>query len=285
MNEKKMNLIETGLTLFAEKGYHATSIQEIAKQAGISKGAFYLYFQSKEDFITTAISYFQTQIAEKMQKVKLETSSSKEALAKQINVIADYIYTYKGFITMFFLENISISDKTDTLMHEMKEENYKWMRGEVLSVYGEKVEPFLFDSVVQLEGLMSSYFKWIVLEEVQLDRKRLGDFIVKRLDNAVEGMLHGDEKPLMVVERAPTTDKQNITNIVLQLREKINILSIDEKIKSQLNEVVDEIANELNEENPKFIVIQGLLAHITRHGKLRDDCEKIASLLKIELLQ
>jgi AcrR family transcriptional regulator len=45
---KRAIIIETALILFAEKGYYATSIQEITKKAGISKGLLYNYFESKE---------------------------------------------------------------------------------------------------------------------------------------------------------------------------------------------------------------------------------------------
>jgi len=40
--------MHTALELFAEKGYHQTSISQIAKSAGISKGLMYNYFDSKE---------------------------------------------------------------------------------------------------------------------------------------------------------------------------------------------------------------------------------------------
>ena len=46
--DKKELIIDTALELFAENGYHATSISSIAKDAGISKGLMYNYFESKE---------------------------------------------------------------------------------------------------------------------------------------------------------------------------------------------------------------------------------------------
>lgn len=45
---KRGIILEAALYLFAEKGYYATSIQEITKKAGISKGLLYNYFESKE---------------------------------------------------------------------------------------------------------------------------------------------------------------------------------------------------------------------------------------------
>jgi TetR/AcrR family transcriptional repressor of uid operon len=39
-------LIDAAYSLFVEKGFHATSMREIAKQAGVSLGNIYNYFDS-----------------------------------------------------------------------------------------------------------------------------------------------------------------------------------------------------------------------------------------------
>jgi len=54
----KHKLLEVGLASFELKGYNATGIQEIASQAGVSKGSFYSYFSSKADFGAAVISFY-----------------------------------------------------------------------------------------------------------------------------------------------------------------------------------------------------------------------------------
>ncbi len=49
--EKKNLILETALELFAENGFHATSISQIAKKAKISKGLTYNYFESKKEIL------------------------------------------------------------------------------------------------------------------------------------------------------------------------------------------------------------------------------------------
>ncbi|MBP2471463.1 AcrR family transcriptional regulator [Crossiella equi] len=44
-------LVEAATTLFAEKGYQATSVQEIADAAGVTKGGLYHYFKSKAELL------------------------------------------------------------------------------------------------------------------------------------------------------------------------------------------------------------------------------------------
>ena len=53
--EKKALIMDTALRLFANLGYHATTINNIAKHAGISKGLLYIYFKSKEDLLAEII--------------------------------------------------------------------------------------------------------------------------------------------------------------------------------------------------------------------------------------
>jgi AcrR family transcriptional regulator len=49
--EKRKVILESALELFAENGFHATSMSMIAKKGGISKGLAYNYFESKNDIL------------------------------------------------------------------------------------------------------------------------------------------------------------------------------------------------------------------------------------------
>jgi AcrR family transcriptional regulator len=44
---RKHQILDAAATVFAEKGFHATTIRDIAKQAGIADGTIYNYFDSK----------------------------------------------------------------------------------------------------------------------------------------------------------------------------------------------------------------------------------------------
>lgn len=53
--ERAALILRTANALLIEKGYYATSIDEIAARVGISKGTVYLHFASKEDLLTALI--------------------------------------------------------------------------------------------------------------------------------------------------------------------------------------------------------------------------------------
>ncbi|MCW5597302.1 MAG: TetR/AcrR family transcriptional regulator [Rhodocyclaceae bacterium] len=52
---RPQELTDAALALFVEKGYAATRLDEIAAQAGVSKGTLYLYFSSKEELFKAVV--------------------------------------------------------------------------------------------------------------------------------------------------------------------------------------------------------------------------------------
>ena len=49
--ETRQALIDSALALFGQKGYAVTSVQEITEAAGVTKGAFYHHFESKQELL------------------------------------------------------------------------------------------------------------------------------------------------------------------------------------------------------------------------------------------
>ena len=58
LKHNKEKVIETGLLLFCSKGYSNLGIDEICKSTGMTKGAFYNAFKSKEQFLLTTITAY-----------------------------------------------------------------------------------------------------------------------------------------------------------------------------------------------------------------------------------
>jgi len=60
-------ILEAALALFAEKGYAATRLDEVARRAGVSKGTVYLYFSSKEDLFKSLV---ETMVAPEVERAE-----------------------------------------------------------------------------------------------------------------------------------------------------------------------------------------------------------------------
>src|SRR5712671_2438975 len=48
-------IVQAAMAVFAEKGFAAAKLDEIARRAGVSKGALYLYFETKEDIFRAVV--------------------------------------------------------------------------------------------------------------------------------------------------------------------------------------------------------------------------------------
>ena len=49
--QRRAEILEAALHLFSSKGFHDTTMEEVANAAGVAKGTIYLYFQSKEHLL------------------------------------------------------------------------------------------------------------------------------------------------------------------------------------------------------------------------------------------
>ncbi len=49
--QRRAEILEAALELFSSKGFHETTMEEVATAAGVAKGTVYLYFQSKEHLL------------------------------------------------------------------------------------------------------------------------------------------------------------------------------------------------------------------------------------------
>lgn len=68
VNNRKRNVLLTAQRLFTEKGYAATSVQDIIDESKISKGTFYNYFSSKNECIIAIIENAEEETALKEEK-------------------------------------------------------------------------------------------------------------------------------------------------------------------------------------------------------------------------
>ncbi|MEG0772166.1 TetR/AcrR family transcriptional regulator [Clostridium sp.] len=89
--ETRGNIIDTAVSLFEEKGFQETSMEEIAEKSDVSKGTLYNYFQDKESIL---VGYFQTIIADYFDEIK-------ESLMVNMN-IETRLYTLLGLMSKIF---------------------------------------------------------------------------------------------------------------------------------------------------------------------------------------
>lgn len=113
----KRSLREACKQSWTQYGYKKTSVDELCKQVGISKGAFYLFFESKEALFCEVLCSVQEQICNAALEV-IEKHKDKYGVAEALKLI------YREYDKNNFLCDSDSMDFT-ILMNKLSEEQAK----------------------------------------------------------------------------------------------------------------------------------------------------------------
>lgn len=102
---------------WTQYGYKKTSVDELCKQAGISKGAFYLFFESKEALFCEVLCCVQEQICNAASEV-MEEYKDKHGVVRALKLV------YREYDQNNFLYD-SVSTDFTILMNKLSEEQAK----------------------------------------------------------------------------------------------------------------------------------------------------------------
>ena len=95
MNKTKRKIFETSMKLFAEKGYDATSIEEITATVGVAKGTLYYHFSSKEEIfnflIEEGVKLLKNSIAIKTDNLENSLDKIRAIALIQIKILVKYM--------------------------------------------------------------------------------------------------------------------------------------------------------------------------------------------------
>ncbi|HDX9588278.1 TPA: TetR/AcrR family transcriptional regulator [Bacillus pseudomycoides] len=288
MKEKERLIIETAIKLFALKGVNATSIQEIATECGISKGAFYLHFKSKDALVLAMLEYYYDGIQNKVMDIEKESLPPREKFEKQLHCQFYELQQKKEFIIMCMRENvIPFNKEVETFMTRMKLESYAFYQNNLLSIYGEKIIPYLMDAMTMFEGITRGYSELIIFNVVNIDIPYTVKFILNRMDDIVAGLHRSEEKPVILerelnhffcgVNTTPVHNEEEFVNEIIQLKRTL----VDRVENDELLVTLDVLEAEMKTNKPRVPVIQGMLSNLKLYPEFRDFRERLAMYYKI----
>ncbi|RIV40542.1 TetR/AcrR family transcriptional regulator [Micromonospora radicis] len=100
----RKSLITSALELFERRGFDRTSVQEIADQARLTKGAFYHHFESKDDLLRhIQDEYLDAQLAA-IQQIEAGSDDPRVRVAELIRFSLTSVAEYRAHVTIFYQE-------------------------------------------------------------------------------------------------------------------------------------------------------------------------------------
>lgn len=291
MKEKEKIIIDSAIKFFAQKGFSSTSVQEIASDCSISKGAFYLYFKSKESLLYKILQYYYGELIENFEKISLKSLPARDKFTEQLTFMFNHALKHKEFIIMQSKEqaiplNSSIKDLLVQMQSEMQNYNLKGLH----AIYGEEKKKYLLDLLMIQEGLVHSFLKIVILESANVSTKDISNYLLKRLDSIITDMESNDEPPLFTndflkhIIKKPKINfmednYQHIIDAVNSIQRKTEHISN----KQEIEVTIEVLISEIHADEPRVPIIKGMLSNLNGYEDFKEEQKTIAEFYHIAL--
>ena len=90
-DERRAQLVSAAREVFGEKGYHAATVDDITRAAGVAKGTFYLYFEEKREIYYELVRSFLQHVTDIGASVVREVKTPADFYARCEQQSADWI--------------------------------------------------------------------------------------------------------------------------------------------------------------------------------------------------
>jgi len=286
LTEKEKVIIQSGMKLFAQKGFSSTSIQEIATESNISKGAFYLHFKSKDDLLLSILEYIFETIESSRLVFENQDISPREKFIKQITAFFRTFIGHKEFMIMLSKEQaIPRNEEIKKLFFKKRFDSHLLHRKGLVSMYGQKIEPYSIDLALILEGLFQTYVGLMMLEPAEFEIEKLSHYLMKRMDSIVKDI--SSDEPFLTEEKMGNIIKNskqffesaNVNNMIKNIRKKINLMENREVLEISL----DVLEEEVHKKSPRLPVIKGMLSNFKGIETLDPFTKEMADFYGFEL--
>lgn len=116
--ETKEKILKFATECFSEKGYDATSVDEICKRAGISKGGFFHHFPTKQALFMEILNNWLSNLDKEIDRIILESSNIYTALTELTGITKKVLKDSYGHLSLF-LEFLSKAEKDKEIWKEI----------------------------------------------------------------------------------------------------------------------------------------------------------------------
>ena len=118
--QRRHAIVDTSATVFAERGYHATSTTELCEANGIGKGALYYYIGSKEQLLAAINDRVMDEVMLGADRVALAGGSPREQLTMLGEELLDVIFRFRDHVWVFLHDFPALTGKNAEMFRQRR---------------------------------------------------------------------------------------------------------------------------------------------------------------------
>ncbi|MBB6452527.1 AcrR family transcriptional regulator [Salirhabdus euzebyi] len=272
---KRKELMTQSIQLFSKKGFHQTSVQEIAQRVEISKGAFYKHFESKEMlFIEILKQYYEEMMEQAHSFSHAGNLTRKEIFVEKLKIELEQWIANRDFFTVLFKDfPPNENQQVFHTMRKLKSSMAGIHRDTLLETYGTKIQPFISDLVIMMEGMLKEYMITIIVRQrIDIAVDKLANLIVSSMDGIVQAL---PKMEPVVTDHIPAFSLANLEEELQKrlrlLTDKISNLSLQVLEQEKLMNAVHLLKEEFLKKNPKQFLVEAMLTYIKEEKLVKED--------------
>jgi AcrR family transcriptional regulator len=186
INKRKEQVVHKAHELFIEKGYHATSIQDILNHSRISKGSFYNYFPSKGDLFKAVFTSIHIQLEEGRNSLLIgQDPSDIKIFAEQVQLV---MKINKKNRLLQLVEDALVSNDPDliTFIKKTKFNLLTWVYERFLHIFPADKKPYLLDGAIIFNGILQNMLQINSAMNEVITSKQIIDYCTTLIQKVVE---------------------------------------------------------------------------------------------------
>lgn len=107
--QSRRALIDAAVACFGTEGFHTTSVQQVVDAAGLTKGAFYHHFESKEDLLHVIHDAFIDEHLRRQERILERFDRAHERLFHLVRTLVVIVAAHRPEVQIFFQEQRALS--------------------------------------------------------------------------------------------------------------------------------------------------------------------------------
>jgi len=169
MSSARERLLESAKRLFSQKGYYATSVEDIVASAGLSKGAFYFYFKSKEELFKSLVEEMHLNIVKRLESFLERDLPLEDALIEHAEVFLEDIYQNRHIAQIFLFQLVGTNEEFRELYYT-KIAHLRELLAKMVDKAIQRGE-ITYKNAENIVNLYAGFLRMLVLEYVFRERE------------------------------------------------------------------------------------------------------------------
>jgi AcrR family transcriptional regulator len=111
--ERRAAILVAAKEVFAASGFHATTIADVARAAGISYGSVYWYFDSKDALFHALMDDQERALRAHIDRAVAELSPGEELFKRSVQATFEFFESDRDLVTLLFRDSLVLGDRFD----------------------------------------------------------------------------------------------------------------------------------------------------------------------------